>query len=98
MIFLVEDQALRLGGTTKIYKQGGEIIQSKEIKTKVEIADKTGHTVLQLTKAETIVRAAESEGSWIFAGNQMVEAEYLAEANWDTVGTIRIVPGLVGGQ
>lgn len=87
-----------MGGTTKIHKQGGEIIQSKEIKTKVEIADKTGHTVLQLTKAETIVRAAETIDSWIFAGNQMVQAEDLAEANWDTVGTIRIVPGLVGGQ
>ena len=87
-----------MGGTTKIYKQGGDIIQSKEIKTKVEIADKTGHTVLQLTKAETIVRAAETIDSWIFAGNQMVQAEDLAEANWDTVGTIRIVPGLVGGQ
>ena len=87
-----------MGGTTRIYKQGGEIIQSKEIKTKVEIADKTGHTVLQLTKAETIVRAAETIDSWIFAGNQMVQAEDLAEANWDTVGTIRIVPGLVGGQ
>ena len=74
-----------MGGTTKIHKQGGEIIQ-------------TGHTVLQLTKAETIVRAAETIDSWIFAGNQMVQAEDLAEANWDTVGTIRIVPGLVGGQ
>lgn len=87
-----------MGGTTKIHKQGGEKIQSKEIKTKVEIADKTGHSVLQLTKAETIVRAAETVDSWIFAGNQMVQAEDLAEANWDTVGTIRIVPGLVGGQ
>ena len=47
---------------------GGKTVT--EITTRVEIADKTGHTVLHLSKAETISRAAESEGSWVFAGNQ----------------------------
>ena len=68
-----------------------------EITTTVEIADKTGHTTLELTKGETLSRVAASEGSWIFAGDQLVQAEQLAQSNWDTVGTVRIVPPLVGG-
>jgi hypothetical protein len=34
---------------------------------------------------------------WVFAGGQMVQPAELAEANWDTVGAVRVVPGLVGG-
>jgi len=69
----------------------------KEITTTVEIADSTGHTTLQLTKAETLSRVSESSGSWVFAGNRMVQPEQLAESDWGTVGTVRIVPGLQGG-
>ena len=69
----------------------------KEITTTVEIADSTGHTTLQLTKAETLSRVSESSGSRVFAGNRMVQPEQLAESDWGTVGTVRIVPGLQGG-
>ncbi len=69
----------------------------QEISTTVEIADSTGHTTLQLTKAETLSRVSESSGSWVFAGNRMVQPEQLAESDWGTVGTVRIVPGLQGG-
>ncbi len=68
-----------------------------KITTTVEIADQSGHTTLQLTKAETLSEVAGNEGSWVFAGNQMVQPEQLAQADWETVGTVRIVPGLVGG-
>ena len=68
-----------------------------KITTTVEIADQSGHTTLQLTKAETLSRVAENGGSWVFAGNQMVQPEQLARTDWETVGTVRIVPGLVGG-
>ena len=68
-----------------------------EVTTTVEIADKTGHTTLELTKSETLSRVAASEGSWVFAGDQLVQAEQLARSNWETVGTVRIVPALVGG-
>ena len=34
----------------------------------------------------------------MFAGDRMVQPAELAETNWDTVGTVRIVPGLVGGE
>ena len=66
--------------------------------TTVMIADKTGHTTLQLTQQDTVDKVAGLEGAWVFAGDRMVQPAELAETNWDTVGTVRIVPGLVGGE
>ena len=68
-----------------------------EITTTVEITDRTGHTTLQLTQQETLDRVAGTEGAWVFAGDRMVQPAELAEANWDTVGTVRLVPSLVIG-
>ena len=69
-----------------------------EITTSVEIADRTGHTTLQLTQQETLDRVAGMEDTpWVFAGGQMVQPAELAEANWDTVGAVQVVPGLFGG-
>ena len=78
-----------------VNKKGGT--ELTEITTKVEIADRNGHTTLQLTQRETLERVSGLEGAWVFAGDRMVQSSELAEANWETVGTIRIVPGLVGG-
>ena len=77
-----------------VNKKGGT--ELTEITTNVEIADRTGHTTLQLTQSETLERVSGLEGAWVFAGDRMVQSHELAEANWETVGTIRIVPGLVG--
>ena len=74
-----------------------EVDTVNEITTTVEIADRTGHTTLQLTQQETLDRVAGMEGAWVFAGDRMVQPAELAEANWDTVGAVRLVPGLVGG-
>ena len=68
-----------------------------EITTTVEIANPTGHTTLQLTQQETLDRVAGTEGAWVYAGDRLVQPAELAEANWDTVGTVRLVPALVGG-
>ena len=66
--------------------------------TLVQIADRFGHTSAMLTRDQTLEAVAENEGSWVFNGNgQMVQPAEPAEANWDTIGTVRIVPGLVGG-
>ena len=78
-----------------VNKKGGS--ELTEITTKVQITDRTGHTTLQLTQRETLERVSGLEGAWVFAGDRMVQSNELAEANWETVGTIRIVPGLVGG-
>ncbi|SVD36942.1 uncharacterized protein METZ01_LOCUS389796 [marine metagenome] len=51
-----------------------------------------------MTKAETLETVEENDDAWVFTGNgQMVQPAELAEADWNTVGTVRIVPGLVGG-
>ena len=74
-----------------------EVDTVNEITTTVQITDRTGHTTLQLTQQETLDRVAGTEGAWVFAGDRMVQPAELAEANWDTVGTVRLVPSLVGG-
>ena len=68
------------------------------IRTLVQIADRFGHTSAMMTREETLEAVAENEGAWVFNGNgQMVQPVELAEADWNTIGTVRIVPGLVGG-
>ena len=71
----------------------------ESIRTLVQIADRQhGHSSTMLTKAETLETVEENDGAWVFTGNgQMVQPAQLAEADWNTVGTVRIVPGLVGG-
>ena len=68
-----------------------------DIRTNVEIADSTGHSSLSLTKQETLDLIEMNQGSWIYKDNQMVQATDIAGANWADVGTIRIMPGLIGG-
>ena len=73
-------------------------MESDRVTTKVEIADQSGHTTLQLTKGETLDKVSASPGSWVFADGQMVQSQQLESGDWGTVGTVRIVPGLVGGN
>ena len=69
-----------------------------EITTTVEIADSTGHTTCQMTKTETLDKVSQSPGAWVFAGGQMVQATKPETADGGTIGTVRIVTGLAGGQ
>ena len=59
-----------------------------DIRTNVEIADRTGHSSLSLTKQETLDLIEVNQGSWIYKDNQMVQARDVADANWADVGTI----------
>ena len=68
-----------------------------DIRTKVEIADMTGHTTVQLTKEETLEQVQEHPAHWIFVNDRMVNAQELEQANWAQVDGVRMVPGLVGG-
>ena len=70
-----------------------------DIKTLVQIADQNGHTSAMMTREETLEAVAENNGAWVFNGEgQMVQPAQLAEADFSTIGTVRIVPGLVGGR
>ena len=75
-------------------KKGGNVMEN--ITTKVEIADHTGHSTALLTQRETIDLVSDNE-RWVFAGGQMIEPEELAEADWSTVGTVRVMPRIVFG-
>jgi hypothetical protein len=68
-----------------------------EITTDVVFADHTGHSALTLTKEETINLVESNQGHWVYRNNQMVQANDLANADWNDVGTIHIMPGLTGG-
>ncbi len=67
------------------------------MRTKVMIVSNEGHTELELTREETLEALADNEGYWAFASSQRVQPSQLAEADWAEIGTIRIVPPLVGG-
>ena len=66
------------------------------VTTTVEIAGPNGHDARELTQSQTMA-VVEAGDNWIFASGQMMQPSQLAEADWETVGTVRIVPGLVGG-
>ena len=66
--------------------------------TTVLVADKSGHSTLQLTKQETISMVEEQGNSWVFADGRMLDVAGLDEADWNNIGTVQLVPGLVGGD
>jgi|TARA_B100001105_G_scaffold36538_1_gene25835 hypothetical protein len=67
------------------------------VTTTVEIASPDGHDTLELTQDQTIALVEEGGNNWVFANGQMMQPAQLADSDWATVGTVRIVPGLVGG-
>ena len=76
--------ALQAGSEDKIYT--------------IEIADATGHSVVQMTKSDLIQQASNAKGSWVFVDNRMVAAAELADTDFDTAQHIRMVPALQAGQ
>jgi|TARA_Y100001949_G_scaffold122239_1_gene104058 hypothetical protein len=75
-----------------------EVKHMTEVTTTVWLADSTGHSELELTRDQTMDLIQENEGHWVYAGNQMVQPAQLAEADWDDVGIVQIVPSLQGGH
>ena len=64
---------------------------------KVQLADKTGHTQMMLSPADTVETIQQNSGAWIYADNQLIQANQVNEENLSTVSSVRILPGLVGG-
>ena len=63
----------------------------------VQLADKTGHTQMMLSPADTVETIQQNSGAWIYADNQLIQAAQVNEENLSTVSSVRILPGLVGG-
>ena len=65
---------------------------------KVQLADKSGHAQEMMSPAETVETIQQNSSSWIYADNQLVQADQVDEANLSTVSIVRILPALVGGS
>ena len=63
----------------------------------VQLADKTGHTQMTLSPADTVETIQQNEGAWIYADNQLIQANQVNEENLSTVSSVRILPGHDGG-
>ena len=63
----------------------------------VEIADASGHSVVQMSQNEIAEKATQSQGTWVFVNDQLVSAADVASMNFDAGSRIRLMPGLVGG-
>ncbi len=63
----------------------------------VQLADKTGHTQMTLSPADTVATIQQNSGAWVYADNQLIQADQVNEDNLSTVSSVRILPGLVGG-
>ena len=72
---------------------------NEEHQITVQIADIHGFSQYMLNPAETTEMLQNlGEGTWIYADNQMIQADQVNEDNLSTTSTVRILPALVGGE
>jgi len=64
----------------------------------VEIADASGHSVVQMSQEEIAEKATQSQGTWVFVNDQLVNASDVAAMNMEAGSRVRLMPGLIGGQ
>ena len=56
-----------------------------EHKISVQIVDKTGHTQLMLSPAETVEAIQQNSSAWVYADNKLVQPSMMDEENLTTV-------------
>ncbi len=64
---------------------------------KVQLSNKSGHSQMLLSPAETVETIQQNSSAWVYADNQKIDPDQVDEANLSTVSSVRIVSGLVGG-
>ena len=64
----------------------------------VEIADSNGHSEVVMTQAEITEKAGQTQGSWVFVNDQLVNTTDIADMNLEAGSRIRLMPGLIGGR
>jgi sulfur carrier protein ThiS len=64
----------------------------------VEVADQSGHSVVQMNQDEIASKAASDNSAWVFVNDQLVSAADIADMNLEEGSRIRMMPGLVGGN
>jgi len=63
----------------------------------VEVADKSGHSIVQMNQEEIANKAASDNSAWVFVNDQLVSAADIADMDLEVGSRIRMMPGLVGG-
>lgn len=63
----------------------------------VEIADATGHSVVEMTASELTEKATSSQGTWVFVDDRLVSTEEIENIDFSQASKVRLMPGLVGG-
>ncbi|MAE38677.1 MAG: hypothetical protein CL969_03470 [Euryarchaeota archaeon] len=70
-----------------------------DIRTTVELCNSSGHSILELTKAETMDVIEQNQGVWIFVNNRLVRSTAeLEQVNWADVNNLKLTGPLLGGQ
>jgi len=57
---------------------------SKDTVFNVEIADATGHSTVQMTKNELIEKTSQTEATWVFVNDQLVNTSDIAGMNLES--------------
>ena len=64
----------------------------------VQITDQSGHSEVVMTKAQIVDKATQNNELWVFVNNQLVNTNDLAEMNMEAGSSVRMAPGIIGGQ
>ena len=64
----------------------------------VQIADKTGHTVAQMTQEEVVERLADATNTWVYVNDTSVSIDDFASMDLEDDSLIRLMPPIVGGS
>ena len=64
----------------------------------VQITDGTGHSEVVMTKAQIVEKATQNNELWVFVNNQLVNTADLGGLDIEAGSSVRMAPGLIGGQ
>ena len=64
----------------------------------VQITDRFGHSEVVMTKAQIVDKASQNNDLWVFVNNQLVNTADLADLNMEVGSSVRMAPGIIGGQ
>ncbi|MEJ6563271.1 MAG: hypothetical protein QNL85_06160 [Euryarchaeota archaeon] len=97
LVSAAELEHMELDAATEFKLMPG-LVGGKDRLFSVEIADASGHSVVQMSQTEIAQKASESNAAWVFVDNTMVAADDIAAMDFSAVQKIRMVPPLVGGM
>ena len=64
----------------------------------VQITDASGHSEVVMTQAEIVDKATQNNELWVFVNDQLVNTADIADMNMDAGSSVRMAPGIIGGQ